>query len=100
MNDSTKVGRCADWLFRNRQSGEITVAQAPNTAMWAFLATIVVRWFVPAHSTARTTVDWIGAGALAWWSLDEVIRGVNPWRRLLGVAGCAVLVGRVITLLR
>ena len=42
-----------DWLFRNRQTGEITIAQMPN-------APLIV------------------------WAGDEVLRGVNPWRRLLG----------------
>jgi hypothetical protein len=26
----------------------------------------------------------LGALALAYWALDEIIRGVNPWRRCLG----------------
>jgi hypothetical protein len=26
----------------------------------------------------------VATGAIVVWALDEVIRGVNPWRRLLG----------------
>ena len=40
----------------------------------------------------------MGAGGLAWWALDEVIRGVNPWRRVLGIAGCAFVIACVISL--
>jgi hypothetical protein len=26
----------------------------------------------------------IATGGLLWWAADEVLRGVNPWRRMLG----------------
>jgi hypothetical protein len=26
----------------------------------------------------------VATGALVIWALDELIRGVNPWRRVLG----------------
>ena len=47
----------------------------------------------------RTVIDWIAVLALAWWAGDEVIRGVNPWRRFLGLAGCAFVITGVIALL-
>jgi hypothetical protein len=52
-----------DGLFRNRQTGEITIAQAPS-------------------------------GALIIWAGDELIRGVNPFRRMVGtVVLIAIAVG-------
>src|ERR1700686_2461802 len=81
-----------DWAFRNRQTGRITVAQFPNVALWIFFVTVVVRWVVPVRGAVRTAVDAIAVAALAAWALDEVFRGVNPWRRLLGLAGCAFVV--------
>jgi hypothetical protein len=39
----------------------------------------------------------VAALALGWWALDEIGRGVNPWRRLLGAV---VLGGLVASLLR
>lgn len=87
-----------DWLFRNRQTNEITIAQFPNVALWAFLVTVVLRWVVP-DGAARTSISWIGVAAITWWAVDEVLRGVNPWRRLLGLAGCAFAVARVVSLL-
>src|SRR5664279_3254710 len=69
-----------DWFFRNRQTGRITIAQFPNFALWSYLVTVVVRRFVSAGTPARTVLDAIGVAALAGWALDEVLRGVNPWR--------------------
>jgi hypothetical protein len=80
-----------DWLFRNRQTGEITIAQFPNLPLWIFLAVVGVRWFVRA-GTAHTVLDVVALAALGWWAVDEVVRGVNPWRRALGLGGCAVVI--------
>jgi hypothetical protein len=89
-----------DWLFRNRRTGQITVAQFPNSPLWIFFATVALRWVVPTGAAARTAIDWIGVAALAWWALDEVFRGVNPWRRLVGLGGCAFAVAVLASLLR
>ena len=89
-----------DWLFRNRRTGQITVAQFPNLPLWIFFAAVALRWVVPTGTAARTAIDWIGVAALAWWALDEVFRGVNPWRRLLGLGGSALAVAGLASLLR
>jgi hypothetical protein len=86
------------WLFRNRRTGQITIAQFPNIALWLFFASVVGRQIVDPGTTARTAVDGTGLAALAWWALDEVIRGVNPWRRFLGLGGCAVVAAGVVSL--
>ncbi len=87
------------WWFRDRHTGETVVAQFPNLPLWIFLASVVARAFLAEDTSADSAVAWIGTGALTWWALDEVIRGVNPWRRVLGVGGCAYAVVRVVQLL-
>jgi hypothetical protein len=81
-----------EWLFRNRQTGRITVVQFPNLALGLFLATVVVRRILSTGGATGTTIDWISAATLGWWALDEARRGVNPWRRLLGVGAGAVVI--------
>ena len=94
------IGSLFDWLFRNRQTGQITVAQFPNAALWVFIVTVVLRWVVPTGTGIRTAIDGIGIAALAWWSLDELLRGVNPWRLLLGLAGCVLVSAGLVSSLR
>ena len=89
-----------DWCFRSRQTNQITIAQFPNAALWVFFATVVLRWVVPTDAAARPYIDWVSVVALAWWALDELFRGVNPWRRVLGLAGCAIALVRLVSLLR
>jgi hypothetical protein len=84
-----------DWCFRNRQTGEITIAQFPNVALGLFLVTVVARWFVGADSALRPWLTGVGLAALAWWAADELVRGVNPWRRALGVGGLVVVAAGV-----
>lgn len=88
-----------DWTFRDRTGNRITIAQFPNLPLLLFLASVVVGWLVAAHSTFHSVVEWIGSAALAWWAIDEILRGANPWRRLLGILGCAYVGFRVFELI-
>jgi hypothetical protein len=85
--------RAIDWLFRDRKTGRITIAQFPNAALAVFLAASVLGRLVHGNDTLRV----IATGALIWWAADEIIRGVNPWRRLLGGA---VLAGQIMNFIR
>lgn len=73
-----------DWLFRDRATGRIVIAQWPNASFGLFLvARVADRLFDPA-GTAGTVLVAVGTLALLWWAVDEVLRGVNPFRRILG----------------
>lgn len=85
-----------DWWFRDRDSGRIVVAQAPNLPMWIVIVAAAVRWLLSPSGTASTVLDVVFAGALTWWAVDELARGVNPWRRLLGGTVLAVLGSRLL----
>ena len=81
-----------NWLFRNRRTGEITVAQRPNAplAIW-LVATIVGLVFDPTGGLG-TALEVVGRGALIVWALDELVRGVNPFRRILGAVVLAATI--------
>ena len=81
-----------EWLFRDRTTGAITVAQAPNAPLWVFFAAALVRVVADPSGGLRTALDVVAGLALAWWVLDEIGRGVNPWRRILGACVLVVAV--------
>jgi hypothetical protein len=89
--------RVVDWLFRDRTTGRLVVAQWPNAALTAWLAVTAIGVVASPEGTWRTVLRVAAAAALAWWAVDEVVRGVNPFRRALGgvvLAGLAAsLVG-------
>jgi hypothetical protein len=90
--DGGRIRRAVDWTFRNRRTGAITVAQWPNIALGLFIAvTIGLRLFHPS-GTVGTLGRVVAGASLVIWALDELMRGVNPFRRMLGV----VVLGAVI----
>lgn len=81
--------RSLNWFFRNRETGAITVAQWPNLALWVVIATGVLLWIWPSSGRASIVLTVFFKGALIVWAADEIVRGVNPWRRCLGAAVAA-----------
>ena len=85
-----------EWLFRNRQTGRITIAQFPNAALWLFLVAAALRTVFDPTGWVGDALSLLASAALIWWGVDEVVRGVNPWRRMLGGAVLAAQILRII----
>lgn len=98
--DRTKLRSLFDWFFRDRRTGRFLVAHVPNLAILLWLGTVLARQFTVQGTTADTLLEWAGSFTLGWWAIDEVVRGVNPWRRVLGLAGCIAVVVSVISRLQ
>lgn len=81
------------WLFRDRQTGRIVIVQFPNIPLVVWIFATSLRW--PGRGHIDKTLGVIAALALVVWSGDEVIRGVNPWRRFLGAVVLGGLIARV-----
>ena len=86
------VRRAFDWWFRNRETGRITIGQWPNVSLTVFLVAWAARRVLDPTGVFDTVLAVVAIGALIVWALDELIRGVNPWRRALG-AGVLVWQG-------
>jgi hypothetical protein len=91
------VRRLLRWFFLNRKTGEVTIAQAPNLALWIVIAAGVLLWIWPAEGKASLALTVVFRGGLLVWAADEIARGVNPWRRCLGAAVAAYV---LVTVLR
>jgi hypothetical protein len=72
------------WWFEHRETGEITIAQFPNWPLWAIGACWLARLVTADGSTAHDLLGWAIRGLWLVWGTDELVRGVNPWRRVLG----------------
>jgi hypothetical protein len=75
-----------DWCFRNRETGEITIGQPPNPPVVIAMVAFGARALLRPPGLVGTVLGAIGTGAVVYWAGDEVLRGVNPWRRTIGVA--------------
>jgi hypothetical protein len=89
------VRRLLLWCFRNRETGAITVAQTPNLALSVFLVAAAILWLMHPNGAISIVAKVVATGSLIVWALDEVVRGVNPWRRFLGAAVLIYVVSTV-----
>jgi hypothetical protein len=71
------------WLFRNRETVATTIAQGPNLVLWVVIAAGFFLWVFPNPTVA---LEIVCKGGPLVRAVDEVLRGVNPWRRCLGAA--------------
>jgi hypothetical protein len=83
-------------FFRNCKTGELAIVQFPNLPLAIFLVASLVRLAFHPHGAGGTALSVIGGVSLGWWSLDEIVRGDSPFRRVLGGV---VLVGLLLGLL-
>jgi hypothetical protein len=81
-----------DWLLRDRRTGDWTLVQVPNVPLLVWLATAAVRWLLHPGGAVGTVLEVVGTAALVVWAADEVLRGVNPARRILGAVVLVLLV--------
>lgn len=81
------------WFFRDRLTGNITVVQAPNYVLWIVIAAASLRWLWRPSGSPSLVLNVVVTAGLLLWAADEMVRGVNPWRRCLGatVAGYEIV---------
>jgi hypothetical protein len=73
------------WFFGNRETGAFTIAQAPNLVLWLVIIAGFLSWMVPSSGNLHRALAVVVKGGLCVWAVDEILRGVNPWRRCLGI---------------
>ena len=86
-----------NWMFVDRRTGRLVIGQTPNAAMLVFIAACAARPLVSPRRLPGTTVRLAQGGSLFFWAADELLRGVNPFRRIGGaVVLCATPFRRLI----
>lgn len=72
------------WFFQNRETGAVTIVQMPNLVLWIVIVAAALRWIWPFSENLALALTLVVKGGLLLWAVDEIFRGVNPWRRCLG----------------
>jgi hypothetical protein len=81
-----------DWLLRSRVTGRIVVAQVPNLPLAVWIGASLLRWTLRPSGQWNIWLSIAASVGLLVWAGDEVARGVNPWRRILGGAVLGLIV--------
>jgi hypothetical protein len=96
---SSRVGKVRssfDWAFRDRNTSRVILVQFPNLSLGIFLVASLIRRKVHLIETPRAVLGVVVALSLGLWAVDEIILGVNPWRRILGAAVLVLfIIGRL-----
>ena len=86
LDEPMTARRFLNWFFRSRETGAITVAQWPNAILCVVCLAGTLLWIWPSAGLASLVPTVVLKVGLLVWAADEVVRGVNPWRRCLGSA--------------
>ena len=81
----------ADRFWRDER-GRVVVAQVPNFPLAAWLVLSLCAWPL-GSGTWRNGFTFAGSGFLFVWAYLEMTRGVDYFRRLLGVVVLFVMIG-------
>jgi hypothetical protein len=94
---TSRLHRLWNWLVRDRRTGKVVLVQRPNASLAIFLVASGALRLLDPSGALRTGLRVVSVVALLWWSVDEVLRGVNPFRRLLGALVMVVTVAALRT---
>ena len=72
----------------NRETGDITIAQAPNLVLWVVIVAGVLRWVWQPPGTAALALDIVFKGSLIVWALDEILPRGEPMAALVLAEPC------------
>jgi hypothetical protein len=87
------VGRHAvRWMFMNRRNGRLTVAQWPNVSLSVFIVLTFALHIFHANGGIEHLIRAIADVTILAWAVDEAIRGVNPFRHILGLVVIVVTI--------
>jgi hypothetical protein len=71
-----------DKIWKDKR-GDVVIWQFPNAALLTWAAATFVSLFF--NGTVANVLSWIGSAALIVWSLLEIFKGVNYFRRAFGL---------------
>jgi hypothetical protein len=77
--------------FWEDKHGKFVVWQKPNVCLWTWIISMFVNLFVP-NGIFHEIVGWVSLVALVIWAFLEVFRGVDYFRRLLGLMVLMLLI--------
>ncbi len=72
-----------DKIWRDK-NGKVVIMQVPNVWLWAWIFLLVVSIFLN-KGKLLDVIHWAGSASLAIWAVMELVKGVNYFRKTLGL---------------
>ena len=86
MSERSGLDDAFRWLFEDRRTGKIVVGQTPNLPLILSVCAFAADAALKPQGAAGTVLRGVKVSSLSYWALDELVRGVNPFRRIGGAA--------------
>ena len=80
------------WLFEDRRTGKIVIGQTPNLPLILFVCAFAAEAALKPRGLGGLLLRGAKVSSLSYWALDELVRGVNPFRRIGGAAVLAYVI--------
>jgi hypothetical protein len=84
-------------MLVSRQTGRLTVVQWPNISLLVFILLSIASHLYHSTGAAGSFVRVFADVALLVWAGDELARGVNPFRRTLGLVVIVATIASMIS---
>ncbi len=88
------------WAVTSRENGEVVLWQAPNLPALLSTVGVVLTAVSPRGSGVQRGATVATMLVSAWWGVDELARGVNPFRRALGAGGLTAVAAATVVAVR
>jgi len=88
------------WAVTSRETGKVVLFQAPNLPAVLSTVGVVLTAMSPRGSGVQHGAAVATVLASTWWGVDELARGVNPFRKALGAGGLAAVAAATVVALR
>ncbi|HET9098170.1 MAG TPA: hypothetical protein VFN51_00980 [Candidatus Saccharimonadales bacterium] len=85
--------------FWRDDKGRIVIWQTPNLPLIGWAVFTIASLIFNSGSAASTILTWLAVVALLYWAYLEIFKGVNYFRRLLGVIVLILNIISIINLL-
>jgi uncharacterized membrane protein len=92
-----KIEEIWDKFWRDK-NGHFVIWQLPNAPLIAWAILTVISLFY--NGTTANVFSWLGTSALVIWSILEILKGVNYFRRVLGLVILVFSILSIINLLK
>lgn len=85
------LNRSFSQKFWEDKHGNFVVWQKPNVFLITWAVTLFIGWFVP-YGGFQKLLSWVSLLALIIWAIMEATKGVNYFRRSLGILVILLLI--------
>lgn len=89
------IKKLINWLFITKD-GKVVIGQFPNIPIIIWLISLIINYLV-SNDKISLVISIVGTLSLVYWALLEITKGLNGFRRLLGLVILLYVISQIVT---